>query len=643
MNRNREQINNKQGTISKDEFRNPILNDHAEIINSLASFMDIPERKHLECILLESENRFKSIFDTASDAIFILDWENDRIIDANPKAIELLGYTSEEIKRITISKIHPKEMEKMEEIWSNVNKFGVARSEDLTCTTKNNKVIPADISFSQITLAGNKYLIAFIRDITERKQAEEELKEANITLKTNIDQMPIAYITLRTNFEIHNWNPAAEKIFGFSRKEAIGRDIFDLIVPKDIKDIVRDAVRPLLDGEAGSYSESDNNIRKDGKTISCLWYNTPIKDSTGKVTTLQCMAMDITRRKRAEGKLEKALAEVERLKNRLQAENIYLREEIKFEHNFEDIISNSEAFGQVLRKVKQVSPTDTTVLILGETGTGKELIARAVHNNSVRQDRTLVKVNCAALPENLIESELFGHERGAFTGAFKQKIGRFELADGGTIFLDEIGELPTELQAKLLRVLQEGEFERLGSSNTRKVDVRVIAATSRNLEKAMADGDFLESLYYRLNVFPIKVPPLRERKEDIPLLAKHFMRKYSSKMGKRIEKIPERLMETLQIYNWPGNVRELENMIERLTVISEGNLLDIGEWPLENMASSNKAGVPTLRELEIEHITKTLELTGWRVRGSSGAAKILGIKPSTLEARMKKLDILRKR
>ncbi len=334
--------------------------------------------------------------------------------------------------------------------------------------------------------------------------------------------------------------------------------------------------------------------------------------------------------------------EVERLKNQLQEENIYLRQEIQLTHNFEDIICQSEVFKDVLRHVEQVASTDATVLVLGETGTGKELIVRAVHSISARQDRPLVKVNCAALPANLIESELFGHEKGAFTGALARKIGRFELANGGTIFLDEIGELPLDLQIKLLRVLQEKEFERLGNPKTISVDVRVIAATNRDLEQAIEKGTFREDLFYRLNVFPIHIPPLRKRKEDIPLLVNHFVQKYSTKVGKRIDTVSQNVMERLQAYQWPGNVRELENILERAVIISRGTRLELGDWFLQKETPSEVSKMVTLEEVERAHIIEVLELTHWRIRGEKGAAEILGLKPTTLEARMKKLEIKRK-
>ena len=339
--------------------------------------------------------------------------------------------------------------------------------------------------------------------------------------------------------------------------------------------------------------------------------------------------------------LQNALSEVESLKNRLEAENIYLQDEIKLQHNFENIITQSEALKKLLYKVEQVASTDATVLILGESGTGKELFTRAIHNISERGERPLVKVNCSALPANLIESELFGHEKGAFTGAISRKIGRFELADRGTIFLDEIGDLPLALQPKILRVLQEGEFERIGNPKTIKVDVRIIAATNRDLNAEIKKGNFREDLFYRLNVFPITIPPLRERKEDIPLLVNHFVKEYSAKIGRKIEIVSQTVINTLQIYNWPGNVRELENIIERALITSEGKKLTLSDWLPKLGIITNDDEILTLQDNEKRHIIKALEKTDWRISGENGAANILGIKRTTLEARMKKLNIHR--
>ncbi|GJM15762.1 MAG: hypothetical protein DHS20C13_10890 [Thermodesulfobacteriota bacterium] len=381
--------------------------------------------------------------------------------------------------------------------------------------------------------------------------------------------------------------------------------------------------------------------RKDGSSFPVEYVSTPIWEK-GKLVGAVVVFRDVTKEKEAEEALKQAYSEVEKLKNQLEQENIYLQEEIKEEYNFTEIIGKSNTIKKVLKKVEQVAQTSSTVLILGETGTGKELLARAVHNNSSRKDRPLVKVNCSALPANLIESELFGHEKGAFTGAISQKIGRFELANGGTIFLDEIGDLPLGLQAKLLRVLQEGEFERLGNPKTMKVDVRVIAATNRDLETAIEKGDFREDLFYRLNVFPLHSPALRERKEDIPLLVNYFCDKLGVKVGKNIKSVSKKVMGRLVEYNWPGNVRELENIIERAVIISETTTLQLGDWVPKSKTNdklSDSNEVATLEELEKNHILKALELTGGRVSGDKGAAKILGLNSSTLESRMRKLGI----
>jgi formate hydrogenlyase transcriptional activator len=347
---------------------------------------------------------------------------------------------------------------------------------------------------------------------------------------------------------------------------------------------------------------------------------------------------EISERKRAEQQLQDSLVEIQRLKEQLQTENIYLREEIRLEHNFDEIIGQSEGLRYLLSKVRQVAPTNTTALILGETGTGKELIARAIHQASPRKDRSLVKVNCAALPVHLIESELFGHEKGAFTGAHIKQIGRFELAHEGTIFLDEIGELPLELQPKLLKVLQDGEFERLGSPRTIRVDVRVIAATNRNLEEEVRTGRFRRDLFYRLSVYPLSVPPLRERPDDIPLLVQSFLQKFSKKLGKQVEMIPQKAMDALQQYDWPGNIRELENAIERAIITTQDRRLQI-ELP-ESPALALET-TKTLEEVEREYIIQILKSKDWRIEGPKGAAIILGLHPNTLRFRMQKLGIKR--
>ena len=331
--------------------------------------------------------------------------------------------------------------------------------------------------------------------------------------------------------------------------------------------------------------------------------------------------------------------EVEQLKNRLEAENLYLREEIKSQHNFEEIIGESQSIMAVLRQIEQVAPTDSTVLIRGDTGTGKELIARAIHHLSPRKARSLVKVNCGAIPANLVESELFGHEKGSFTGALQRRIGRFELADGGTIFLDEVGELPLDAQVKLLRVLQEREVERVGSGHSTKVNVRVMAATNRDLHAAVKAGSFRADLLYRLNVFPIEVPPLSARASDIPLLVNRFVAKFSTKIGKKIDGVSQATMDRLMKYFWPGNIRELENVIERATILAKGPLLQIDDVLLHGSSAPLIPVADSLEEVERGHILHILQDVDWVIEGKQGAATRLGLHPNTLRSRMQKLGI----
>lgn len=343
-------------------------------------------------------------------------------------------------------------------------------------------------------------------------------------------------------------------------------------------------------------------------------------------------------RKNADQEIQKAFTEIRELKDRLQEENIFLLKEIKTIRKHPEIIGESKALKKVLARVEQVAQRNTTVLILGETGTGKELVARGIHDYSARKNRPMVTVNCAALPPTLVEAELFGREKGAYTGALTKQVGRFEIADGSTIFLDEIGELPVEIQVKLLRVLERGQFERLGSSKTLSVDVRVIAATNRDLQKAIQEGRFREDLYYRLNVFPIQIPPLRERPEDILPLTWAFIKEFSHAMGKQIDSVSKSGLDAMQGYPWPGNIRELKNLIERAMIESRGKTLFV-KLPERHMTQISHP--LTMEELERVHIQEILEKTNWRIRGRNGAAEILGLQPSTLYARMKKLGVRR--
>jgi formate hydrogenlyase transcriptional activator len=341
----------------------------------------------------------------------------------------------------------------------------------------------------------------------------------------------------------------------------------------------------------------------------------------------------------------KSYQEITELKDRLAKENVYLEEEVRTDHNFGDIVGENAALRRVLKEVETVAPTGSTVLICGETGTGKELVARALHDLSPRRSRTFVKLNCAAIPTGLLESELFGHEKGAFTGAITQKVGRFELAHQGTLFLDEVGDIPLELQPKLFRALQEREFERLGSTRTLRVDVRLVAATNRNLADMVADGHFRSDLYYRLNVFPVVLPPLRERRDDIPMLVRHFTQRFAQRMGRRIETVPAKVMDVLVRYSWPGNIREMQNVIERAVILSRGPELEIPlaefKQPTKAASADSPSSLSTLEEAEREHILRALGETNWILGGPAGAAFKLGMKRTTLQSKMRKLGIAR--
>lgn len=437
-------------------------------------------------------------------------------------------------------------------------------------------------------------------------------------------------------------DPVSGRIWGTDKtKELLGftpSDELDLprllaaVHPED-----REKVRETIEKAAVSGEERSVEYRvihPDGQTRWISARGRLQSGEPGQPDRLMGVSMDITERKHSEEQLQTSYAEIKQLKERLQAESHYLQEEIQVTGRYGEIIGQSKALKKVLHEVEQVASTGSVVLIMGETGTGKELIARAIHRLSPRSDRVMVKVDCAALPATIIESELFGREKGAYTGALTRQIGRFETADGSTLFLDEIGELGVEVQAKLLRLVQDGEFERLGSSKTTHVNLRLIAATHRDLAERVKAGVFREDLFYRLNVFAIRVPALRERPEDIPLLVTAFIREFEKTMGKRIHSVPKRTMEELQRYSWPGNIRELRNVIEHAVIVTRGERLN-----LELPRQMTVATMCTLKEVECQHILTTLEKTRWRIKGPLGAARLLGMKPSTLYAVMRRLHI----
>ena len=442
-------------------------------------------------------------------------------------------------------------------------------------------------------------------------------------------------------------NPAAEQILGWSAEELLGKNMHYVIHSKRCDGSHYHAEHcPIFRAfREGVVTFVDNEVfwSKEGKPIDVEYTSTPIKDA-GENAGAVIIFRDVTEKRRSDQKLREALAEVERLKQRLELENAYLQEEINSEFNHHHIVGKSAAIQNILQKIEMVAPADATVLIVGESGTGKELIARAIHESSERSARSLIRVNCAAIPEALFESEFFGHSKGAFTGATSDRPGRFELADCGTIFLDEVGEIPLLLQGKLLRVLQEQTFERVGESKTRKVDVRIIAATNRDLKELVKQGDFREDLYFRLNVFPIVSVPLRERVDDIPLLAQHFLARAATRAAKSDLKISLRQLEYLKSYNWPGNIRELENIIERQVILARGDTLRFDELDVKKVivVKSNDAILVTESEKKNQdklNIVAALKKTRGKIFGEGGAAELLGVKPTTLASRIKKYQI----
>ena len=465
----------------------------------------------------------------------------------------------------------------------------------------------------------------------EHIKSKEKLRVSEDRLARILTSAMDAIITIDDLRRITLFNSAAEQMFGRSAADVIGKP-FDGFFPDRFRDIIVDG-DPEGDGRGG-YSwlpEGLTALRADAQEFAIE--GTLLRIEAGGRQLVTLIVRDINERKRAEAQL-----------NQLQRENVYLREEILKENDFDELVGSSVAIKKVLKNVERVASTDATVLLTGETGTGKEMIARALHEQSTRKDRPLIKVNCTALPAGLTESELFGHEKGAFTGAVSRRIGRFELADGGTIFLDEIGDIPLEIQLKLLRVLQEQEFERVGGSETNKVDVRVIAASNRDLEKAVAEDEFRADLYYRLKVFPIELPPLRARADDIGVLAQYFLNKYMVKFGRSITAIGEKTMQRLTSYAWPGNIRELEHLIERAVILCEGETLEIGEelFPVSmGPTAGDQEGPRTMEDVERAHIVNTLDRTRWVVDGPKGAAKILNMNANTLRSRMAKLNIRR--
>jgi PAS domain S-box-containing protein len=611
------------------------------------AFRDITERKIAEQKIKDSEAKINSILNSLPSSVCVID-DAGNILHVNDAWKQFGATNSNKIKDTTCTEYNYFDVCKSDFENEDTNLIlegliGLLNGKiekfeyEYPCHTPNEKhwfLMSADLMKTS-----EKQIVISHRDVTSLKIAEQELKESLYKNKLAIDiaQLGVWTFDAKTNKLI--WNDTLFEIFDTTPEEFDGtRESFEKYIhPKDLEYVNTEQQKVF---EKEPMSNINFRIQRPSGEIRDIEASAiPIVEAD-KLVKILGVNRDVTEAVMAKKKLNDAFNEISDLKLKLEAENVYLKEELKLEGSFEDIIGTSKSLKKVLKQVEHVAKTDTTVLVLGETGTGKELIAKAVHSNSNRKNKPLIKVNCSALPAELIESELFGHEKGAFTGAINRKIGRFELAHNGTIFLDEIGDLPIDLQTRLLRVLQENEFERLGGETTIKVDVRVITATNRNLEELVVEGKFRQDLYYRLNVFPITSPPLRKRKEDIPSLIHYFINKHNNKTKNVIKSVHKNAIDKLVNYDWPGNVRELEHVIERAIVLNYGSQLRLGNWFVgDNTDMALHKEFITLEQSERDYIAKVLEKTNGKIRGKNGAAEILGLKPTTLESRMKKLNI----
>jgi PAS domain S-box-containing protein len=583
----------------------------------------------------ETNSLFEKLFEASPDAIAVTDAQG-RITSINTQVERLFGYTRQELIGQSVEilvpdrfrQAHPK-YRSTYNAHASVRPMGAGL--DLFGRRKDGIEFPVDIMLSPIETPEGRVVISVIRNISDRKKAQEAIRRSEAQFRALFEFSPDAIIASDWEGHITEVNARVESMFGYERGELVGQTV-DMLVPERFRH-----THPARRKEYGSAARVRPmgaglelyGRRKDGSEFPADIMLGPVETEDGRIVL--SVIRDLTEKREAEEALRRS-----------ELQKRYLEEELNTEARFEEIIGESVSLKRVLKLVETVSATDVTVLILGETGTGKEVIARAIHQLSPRNEHVMVKLNCAAIPAGLLESELFGHERGAFTGAIDRKIGRLELAHEGTLFLDEIGDLPLELQPKILRALQEREFERLGSNKAIPVNVRLVAATNRDLSKMVVEGQFRSDLYYRLRVFPILLPPLRERREDIPLLVRYFVDRHARKLYKKIETIPEETMRALTRWDWPGNIRELENFIERAVILTKGPVLRPPLTELEMPEETSPVRDSSLEATEREHILRVLRETKGKIGGSDGAAARLGLIRTTLNSKIKKLGIERK-
>ena len=581
-----------------------------------------------------SDGLLEQLFEQSPDSIVITD-KAGLIVRVNAQVEHSFGYTRSEllgqpVEILIPERFRPAHPAHRAKYGDHPRRRPMGASLELYGRRKDGTEFPVDIMLSPVETANGSFVLSAIRDISEKKQTHEALRRSEQHSRMLFEFSPDAILVCDAEGSILEANARVDSIFGYKREELLGQSV-ETLIPKRFRGghlkhrtdyLQQPRMRPM------GVGLDLQGLRKDGSEFPVDILLGPVESQQGRV--IVAIVRDLSERRKYEEALKRA-----------EEEKRYLEEELITTHQFEEIIGETAGLKRVLNQVATVATTDATVLILGETGTGKELVARAIHNLSPRRDRAFVKINCSAIPAGLLESELFGHEKGAFTGAIAQKIGRLELAHQGTLFLDEIGDLPLELQPKILRALQEKEFERVGSARTIPVNVRLVAATNRDLPKMVEAREFRSDLYYRLRVFPILIPPLRERSEDIPTLVNYFVSQHARRMNRHIETIPPETMRALVRWRWPGNVRELENFIERSVILSEGRVLRAPLAELTIATESSPQPNSNLQDAEREHILRILREANGMIGGAGGAAKRLGLKRTTLNSKLKKLGIKR--